>query len=254
MTPTPETLPDLKPCPFCGGEAAFGSYADGAAFVNCIECEASVETVNPHGCNRAEAADVWNRRADTRPAPVSVKPLEWHNRVQRFTCSEPGPMSYSIMEGHNRVYGIPGEHDGAAEFASIDEAKDAAQQHYAASILSAMQPAPAVDGLLTELRRIATEHNCGCTPVCRCYEGENGRHQVEGIQDRILAALAALSPAPAVEGPTNPHDSPLFAAAFDLCEASEDDGSGLITVPRGEWAKLESIVSAAIAAYEESRG
>ncbi len=67
---------------------------------------------------------------------------------------------------------------------------------------------------------------------------------------RILSALT-VSPAP-VEA-LDPHESPLFVAAFDLCEASEDDGSGLITVPRAEWVKVEGIIRAALAAYEGHR-
>lgn len=65
------------------------------------------------------------------------------------------------------------------------------------AILAAPSPAPApereglVEALLTELRQIATHNGCGCAPICRCYEGEAGRYQVQEMQDAILAALAA---------------------------------------------------------------
>lgn len=70
---------------------------------------------------------------------IRVKPLGWHQRVIGFTCSEGGVLSYAIMESRNRVYGIPGEHDGSAEFQSLDAAKAAAQADYEARILSAIE-------------------------------------------------------------------------------------------------------------------
>lgn len=48
---------ELKPCPFCGGEAdhSFGEKGDGTPwpYVECVECGASTEP------------DVWNRRTPT---------------------------------------------------------------------------------------------------------------------------------------------------------------------------------------------
>lgn len=74
------------------------------------------------------------------PAPsVAVKALEWdHEAVPRFVCSRKGVLSYTIMTSRNRVYGIPGEHDGAAEFTSLEEAKAAAQADYEARIRSTL--------------------------------------------------------------------------------------------------------------------
>jgi Lar family restriction alleviation protein len=49
--------PELKFCPFCGGEAVI----DGAHFywVRCTSCKAETRGVH----NRVVAADLWNRRA-----------------------------------------------------------------------------------------------------------------------------------------------------------------------------------------------
>ena len=74
---------------------------------------------------------------------VVVKPLAWHERLKTgdcegFVCSEGGVLSYSIMLSRFRVYGISGEHDGAAEFPSIEEAKAASQVDYEKRILSAL--------------------------------------------------------------------------------------------------------------------
>lgn len=75
--------------------------------------------------------------------PVAVKALEWSDKLKRgdregFVCSSSGVLSYSIMISRFRVYGIPGEHDGAAEFTSLAEAKAAAQADYEARIRSAL--------------------------------------------------------------------------------------------------------------------
>ena len=61
---TPEI--ELKPCPFCGGEAAFGECVrlkPVTYFVNCTECLASTNQLAPcHGLPKEEAAKDWNRR------------------------------------------------------------------------------------------------------------------------------------------------------------------------------------------------
>lgn len=52
-------MSDLKPCPFCGGEAAFHEHE--RVGVECIECGAGFACVYR---DRDEAADKWNRRAE----------------------------------------------------------------------------------------------------------------------------------------------------------------------------------------------
>lgn len=53
---------ELKPCPFCGGEARF---AGGEVFdwVSCTSCRAESRCE----CSKVEAAEAWNRRADVAP-------------------------------------------------------------------------------------------------------------------------------------------------------------------------------------------
>lgn len=79
-----------------------------------------------------------------REKRMAVKPLEWHELLRRgpregFVCSVGGVLSYFIMLGRNRVYGIRGEHDGAAEFRSLEEAMTAAQADYERRILATLE-------------------------------------------------------------------------------------------------------------------
>jgi Lar family restriction alleviation protein len=63
---------ELRPCPFCGGEAEYrhvsgirhpwsGVQADALAItVNCIRCGATI----PSGMSQERVTAAWNRRAD----------------------------------------------------------------------------------------------------------------------------------------------------------------------------------------------
>ena len=71
------TAPELKPCPFCGGNASISKDHDpdgnGAFYaIKCRKCRAksseiyAVETCNIHF---TQVRDAWNRRADLEPQP-----------------------------------------------------------------------------------------------------------------------------------------------------------------------------------------
>ena len=51
---------ELKPCPFCGSEAAFLSET---ATIKCKKCGGAFIVTNPL-ISRLEAVNAWNRRAD----------------------------------------------------------------------------------------------------------------------------------------------------------------------------------------------
>ena len=55
--------PDLKPCPFCGGEASM-RYVCGEYFVLCKSCSGSGTIVNAE----KKAAEAWNRRVNNENA------------------------------------------------------------------------------------------------------------------------------------------------------------------------------------------
>ena len=54
-----ETDPELKPCPFCGGEYVIKKLILSARFIRCDSCSAET-TWFP---TKQEAIEAWNRRA-----------------------------------------------------------------------------------------------------------------------------------------------------------------------------------------------
>ena len=74
--------PELKPCPFCGGEAAFNSHKttnkeiiklnkrDVGYGVNCVGCAANNIGIILGYKTEEEAAQAWNRRAPAEPVKV----------------------------------------------------------------------------------------------------------------------------------------------------------------------------------------
>ncbi|MBQ1577303.1 MAG: Lar family restriction alleviation protein [Oscillospiraceae bacterium] len=54
----PETVPYLKPCPFCGGEATLEQYLDGWR-ISCDDCDAEITDLGL----QEDAVFKWNRRA-----------------------------------------------------------------------------------------------------------------------------------------------------------------------------------------------
>ena len=53
-------MAELKPCPFCGGEAAFLGNTQS---IKCKECGGAFIVTNPL-ISRLEVKEAWNRRAE----------------------------------------------------------------------------------------------------------------------------------------------------------------------------------------------
>ena len=54
---------ELKPCPFCGGEATFMRYSAGSIGAGCRKCAIMFFVLNG---NELKAAEAWNRRSDNQ--------------------------------------------------------------------------------------------------------------------------------------------------------------------------------------------
>ncbi len=123
--------PELKPCPFCGGEAdhSMGERGDGTPwpYIECVDCGASTEP------------DVWNRRADL--CQPKVKPLVWVEATGRdnpaMIEAKTAAGKYEILQDPTSgwlfdvwFYGETEFHIGS--FADDEAAKAAAEAHYTA--------------------------------------------------------------------------------------------------------------------------
>ncbi len=76
-------MSELKPCPFCGGEALLlGSYERGY-FVECNDCFAKTSNFGSEG--KAESIVAWNTRAERTCKRVDVDGYSF-----RFECSTCG--------------------------------------------------------------------------------------------------------------------------------------------------------------------
>lgn len=100
---------ELKPCPFCGGEARFVQVARGTAenascrlqfAIRCVKCDATAPhaygsvyvqlgedgTLTSWGDDRLEAIEAWNRRVEPNTAvegKTEMDEEEWRNRLMK---------------------------------------------------------------------------------------------------------------------------------------------------------------------------
>jgi Lar family restriction alleviation protein len=64
-------MPELKPCPFCGGKAFFNklydAYDDEEYCIACTDCDC-VFTVTYKNPDKSDLAEAWNRRVQNENA------------------------------------------------------------------------------------------------------------------------------------------------------------------------------------------
>jgi len=134
----------LKPCPFCGGEAMCALPTGGWA--ECKECGGCGPVSG--GKRRADAIAAWNTRA-----PVKVKPLVWDvtgwsggdgikgENDDEWTAHLHGHhyAAYYIAWFGGDVFRLADPDDKVSRHTSLDAAKAAAQADYEARILAALE-------------------------------------------------------------------------------------------------------------------
>lgn len=74
---------ELKPCPFCGGEALFETYGGTACAVVCQTCHCGTATARLY--DGMEAVKAWNRRAERT---CLAKPYEVDGETGFYDCIE----------------------------------------------------------------------------------------------------------------------------------------------------------------------
>lgn len=78
---------ELKPCPFCGGEAAFGANScQGFEYVRCVSCKARTWSCYN---TKEQAAEAWNTRAERTCKPKWERDSQGYLTLVCDMCHKP---------------------------------------------------------------------------------------------------------------------------------------------------------------------
>lgn len=55
---------ELKPCPFCGGEAQYDNDDRGREWIYCMRCNIRTKYFNSYIADENQVIEVWNRRVN----------------------------------------------------------------------------------------------------------------------------------------------------------------------------------------------
>lgn len=114
---------ELKPCPFCGGEAKFVHIFENPekCMVSCRECDGGIDAVF---ANEEAAAEAWNRRAQPANEPLTLEQLRYERmgyiNVKQAVETELKAWSFSTT---SRGIEEKFEFDGIGELTAEDYGK-----------------------------------------------------------------------------------------------------------------------------------
>ena len=84
-------MSELKPCPFCGGEAGWSQGEQKTKYGNeqvyCVDCFAQT----PPDSSKREAAEWWNPRVDDAKLKLAVEALEHYSQHSDIFKRADGP-------------------------------------------------------------------------------------------------------------------------------------------------------------------
>ena len=125
---------ELKPCPFCGGDASVG-HTKVAYFVNCPDCLVATNILAPDsGQTKAEVIAAWNTRAPDADLTPRLAAAEAERdaavaRAKALADSYSKPFAAQVAEGERRATAaIVAD---LREFAASDRAKHFADRYEA---------------------------------------------------------------------------------------------------------------------------
>lgn len=136
---------ELKPCPFCGGDAERVDIAEGEnAGGSCISCTACQASGNVEFGYKENFVSNWNRRASHNRERGEVKQLEW-----KFLSTPPSGEEYAstslgtyfIELGYKR-FPVKLHSYQLGTYDTLEEAKAAAQADYESRIRSCLLDKP----------------------------------------------------------------------------------------------------------------
>lgn len=142
---------ELKPCPFCGGDASFDHDDNGWNWIHCKSCDATTNArVSAMDDCKPLLAEAWNRRAPAEPVKVLSDAeinAAWHELTGRACL--PGSTAYACVRALLDKYSEqPSKCSEVTGYDAADMASQGAQgfrDGYAAALEDAIAQCNALD-------------------------------------------------------------------------------------------------------------
>ena len=147
---TDTTMPELLPCPFCGGKALIGETLDYFWYAMCAKDDC-LQLLN-HFATKAEAITAWNTIAALADHQSTPEPVAWQRRVAHHPTPEVFrwencPKGESLPNYEYRALYAASPHKMAEVEAAFKATAEAAAFHCKAAMDAKAELAVAREGL-----------------------------------------------------------------------------------------------------------